>query len=220
MNTSHPASDFFDIAYITGADTWSSIPCHRDVVKHLEFLPYDSFILDIGTGRGRLPVLLARHGYKVVATDVSQNALEKAQDFAYDSGQADAIRFVNNPITSLSFSDTSFHAVTEVGVLQHLDPQNFSYALKEVSRVLKPGGLYVSYQFSKQTESFMGFTPGMSPTGSFAVDENVPVHFFEEEELVRTVVKHFTVLSHATTVYTTVDSHHVSLVRVVGRKDS
>ena len=95
-------------------------------------------VLDLGCGHGMAAVVLARHGARVVATDLSAGYLAEAARRALANGidlalvQADAER--------LPFADGSFDRVWGNAVLHHLD---VGRAAREVRRILRPGGLAV-----------------------------------------------------------------------------
>jgi len=105
-------------------------------------------ILDIAAGAGEQSITIAKKigpsGY-VLATDISANILEYAQKMAKDEG-------LNNIETkvmdgeNLSLEDKSFDAVvSRVGLIYFPDQQK---ALKEMLRVLKPGGKVAAIVYS------------------------------------------------------------------------
>ena len=93
------------------------------VLSEVGGLPYGSLVLDIGVRNRIEPDLLGRAGWRVTATDLFP--------MARGIRQAD--------VCGLPFTDSSFSAVVASHVLEHAhDPDQ---ALREVARVLKPGGL-------------------------------------------------------------------------------
>jgi ubiquinone/menaquinone biosynthesis C-methylase UbiE len=107
-------------------------------------LPPDLRILDIGTGIGLLPLLLSEDGAKqVVGIDISPEMLELAE-FARLSRGSDAaarVTFRLAPAHALPFREETFDAVTCRLVLNHVrHPERI---IKEVVRVLRPGGILV-----------------------------------------------------------------------------
>jgi SAM-dependent methyltransferase len=96
-------------------------------------------ILDAGCGTGSLLTWLSRFpGARGVGVDVSRDAL----GFCRQRGQ-DALAAAS--VQELPFPDASFDLAISADVLQHLpDPPGDASALRELFRVLRPGGhLYV-----------------------------------------------------------------------------
>ena len=101
-------------------------------------LPAGSHVLDLGCGAGLATVALARRGYIVEAVDAARAMLERTVRHAAESGVCDRIRATVGDIFHLAFPEATFALVLAIGVIPWLDsPQK---ALKELARVLKPGG--------------------------------------------------------------------------------
>ena len=98
-------------------------------------------VLDAGCGFGQWAAALALLNNRVTALERNSSRLAIAKEFTAKSG-IDNIDFILGDAVSLPFDDSSFDAIFCYGVLMFLDRQK---ALKEFSRVLKPGGeIYVS----------------------------------------------------------------------------
>jgi ubiquinone/menaquinone biosynthesis C-methylase UbiE/broad specificity phosphatase PhoE len=99
-------------------------------------------ILDIGTGIGLLPILLAEDGAEaVVGIDISPEMLEQAEFLRLSRlNEATArVSYRLAPANALPFRDESFDVVTSRLLLNHTRrPERI---LKEAVRVLKPGGI-------------------------------------------------------------------------------
>ena len=96
----------------------------------------DQRVLDLGCGSGATVAKLRARGIDAIGVDYSQ-AMVEAGVRQYSLGdrvqQADA--------TDLPFEDNTFDVVLANGVFHHLAVQHqLADALREVSRVLKPGG--------------------------------------------------------------------------------
>jgi SAM-dependent methyltransferase len=92
-------------------------------------------ILDAGCGTGGTTVELSRFG-DVVGIDLAWEALEPAEDRGLT-------RLARASIERLPFRTASFDAVTSFEVVYHLGVSSDTCALKEIRRVLKPGGLFL-----------------------------------------------------------------------------
>jgi 2-polyprenyl-6-hydroxyphenyl methylase/3-demethylubiquinone-9 3-methyltransferase len=92
-------------------------------------------VLDLGCGKGRFALALREHGARVVGLDVS-----RAMIGAATSGGLDRVR---GSARRLPFGPASFNGVIAVEVFEHLAPRAFDFALREVRRVLVPGGTFL-----------------------------------------------------------------------------
>jgi len=101
----------------------------------LGLLDPDWIVGDLGCGSGTLSEALAPFAHRVVAVDDSQAMLGEARRRLE---RFDNIELRQGAIESLPLEDDSLHAATLVLVLHHLpDPDK---AIREVARVLRPGG--------------------------------------------------------------------------------
>jgi SAM-dependent methyltransferase len=105
---------------------------------HVELTPADR-VLEIGCGIGRITRVLASRAREVVALDVSDEMLKLAREYNPD---LDGVRWVAGDGFSLAgLEDGSFDACVSLVVLQHIpDPQITLGYVREVGRVLRPGG--------------------------------------------------------------------------------
>jgi len=95
-------------------------------------------VLDLGGGRGTTACHLARtHGCAVVGIDVSQEMVEAAQRRVRAEGLERLVTFRQADAHALPFEDRSFDVVLVECVTTLLDKER---ALRELRRVLKPGG--------------------------------------------------------------------------------
>jgi ubiquinone/menaquinone biosynthesis C-methylase UbiE len=94
--------------------------------------------IDVGGGYGRLSKYLTKFADSVTLAEPSQQQLDIAQMYLKDSPTVEAKKLQAD---DLKFPDASVDLVLVVRVLHHLpDP---AAELKEIARVLKPGGTFV-----------------------------------------------------------------------------
>lgn len=98
-------------------------------------------VLDVGTGTGFLANMTAELGYSAVGIDFSEGMLEIGRTNSAKRGTN--VDFVMGDGEALPFDDNTFDVVVNSRVLWLLlDPVK---AMKEWKRVLKPGGVLLSF---------------------------------------------------------------------------
>jgi SAM-dependent methyltransferase len=95
----------------------------------------DVRILDAGCGTGGTTLELRRFG-DVVGVDLAWEALEPARERGLD-------RLARGSIEHLPFRDGTFDVATSFEVVYHLGVASDTVALREIRRVLKPGGVFL-----------------------------------------------------------------------------
>lgn len=93
----------------------------------------DMKVLELGCGTGYFTKEAARSGARITAIDISADLLEQARNEV----PLENVEFLVENAYEMSFSDNSFYAVIGSSVLHHLE---IDEALKEIFRVLRPGG--------------------------------------------------------------------------------
>ena len=99
----------------------------------LRYLPKGEPVLDAGCGLARWVIFLRQRGYRVLGVDRAHGALVQAVRF-----QA-APLFAGDTLT-LPVRDASLGGIISLGVVEHV-PSGPVPALRELRRVLKPGGV-------------------------------------------------------------------------------
>lgn len=110
------------------------------------------FLLDLGTGTGRVLELLGDHYSRGLGIDVNQAMLTYARARLSKSGRANA-QVRHGDLYALSLPDACADAVVMHQVLHFLsDP---ALAVREAARVLKPGGKLLIVDFAPHTLEFL-----------------------------------------------------------------
>jgi len=137
FNSPIVVSDYLEAAKSIGL--WES---EKIVFKN--FLAPEMKVLELGCGAGRIALGLAKIGFEnVLATDVCENMVEAAKSEAAAEGIS--ARFEVCDATAMTYADESFDAAIFGfnGLMQIPKYENRSRATREISRVLKNGGVLI-----------------------------------------------------------------------------
>ena len=101
-------------------------------------LPAGSRVLDVGCGNG-IPITeaLVKAGHRVVGLDTSAGMLARFRE------NLPATPVVRGDVRNCPFSNGSFDAALSWGMMFHLTRRDQAAAFASVSRVLKPGALFL-----------------------------------------------------------------------------
>jgi len=97
-------------------------------------------ILEVGFGSGLTFLNLNGMYKKIYGLDLSCDVAEVAQVFA-PLGIHPDLR--NGNVLEMPYQDNQFDTVLSISILEHLKPEELDRALREIKRVLKPGGQVV-----------------------------------------------------------------------------
>jgi SAM-dependent methyltransferase len=117
-------------------------------------------VLDLGCGVGRHSIFLSLQGFAVSATDASAAALDYTGKQARLAGTPVGLQYAE--MTSLPFEDAHFDYVLAWNVIYHGNPGVVEAAIREIRRVLKPGGILQATMLSKR-DSYFGIGEEIAP---------------------------------------------------------
>lgn len=95
--------------------------------------PPGGTLVDVGCGTGAYAAGLRELGWDVTGVDISEDMLRRAA--------SRGVRTMHGDATSLPFEAASFDAA--VSMFTHTDFEDFPAGLREIARVLRPGGPFV-----------------------------------------------------------------------------
>jgi len=124
---------------IVPVNYWRSLE-YRLVLQECRFAPGER-VLDVGSPKLLSLWLADRVGARVVATDIEPYFIEEYGLLSrVRRVSEDRLRLGVQDARRLTFDDASFHKVYSVSVLEHIPAGGDSVAVRELARVLAPGG--------------------------------------------------------------------------------
>jgi len=164
------AREFWDRAFKEVAPDVRDAPSGRDLSDIVSRLRASSAVdvLDVGCGLGRWSVTLARAGFRVLAVDVSFEAVRIVRERARREGLT--IGSAVCAAQELSQLGIRVDAVVCNSVLDHMHPFDAGQAAGSMAQVLKPAGLaYVSFDGPAESDAGPEASPGylIHPDGTW-----------------------------------------------------
>jgi ubiquinone/menaquinone biosynthesis C-methylase UbiE len=125
-------------AYTDGSPVSHYFTTRLSHVDALLDIPSGSKVLDIGCGPGMMAEPLVRRGMSFFGVDVSKEMIRACQGRVGDSHEC---HLAIGSIEHIPFADRCFDACICTGVLEYVENQIL--AIREVTRVLKPDGVFI-----------------------------------------------------------------------------
>jgi ubiquinone/menaquinone biosynthesis C-methylase UbiE len=110
-----------------------------------EYHDKECSILDFGCGDGVMTSYVKKFFQRadVTGVDPSTKSIEQAQEL-YNN-----ITFSETDGYTLQFADNTFDIIFAAGAFHHIDFKDHEHHVKEIYRILKPGGRFVMFELNK-----------------------------------------------------------------------
>jgi len=109
--------------------------------------------IDLGCGTGNYAIYLAGEGFDVTAVDISSSAIKIAKNNASQKG-IDCNFIVADILGDLKQIQSTFNFAYDWELLHHIFPSDREKYIRNVYRLLNPGGQYLSVCFSEENLQF------------------------------------------------------------------
>lgn len=100
-------------------------------------------VLDFGFGTGANLLHFTRLGFQMSGIEISEHAIEVARDRLNEGGTLADLKLYR-PGTPLPYEADFFDAIIAWQVLYYNDWESLAFAVSELERVLRPGGLFIA----------------------------------------------------------------------------
>ncbi len=139
--------DLYDEAYWKGLHPhhWFKNPPRKYAERDRDVLRVvaprrEDLVVELGSARGDVTFLLARHAREVVGVDAAPEAIALAEA-ARAELEIGNVRWLEADVADLSpVADGSVDAVAAIDLVEHIDDPTLAAMLAECRRVLRPGG--------------------------------------------------------------------------------
>jgi cyclopropane fatty-acyl-phospholipid synthase-like methyltransferase len=149
-----PSSEYSREYYTTGCQGYrefqqtlgEQLPARLSLPLALADIHPGMRVLDVGCGRGEITLHCARRGAQVWGMDYAREAVVLARDALTNVAQPDEtgrLLVLQSNARTLPLSTGSMDIAFMLDVVEHLYPHELEQALREVWRVLRPGGRLV-----------------------------------------------------------------------------
>ncbi len=145
---------FFERAYALDKDLWTEFkddPIVKQVGKLIKKDNPQGKVLDLGCGRGRNSILLAKLGFEVRGVDLVPKALNEAKKSARKEKLDGNVHFQKADALNLPFEKDSFDGVIDRGCFHHIVKRDWAKYRRNINKVLKDGGYFLVVVFSKKS---------------------------------------------------------------------
>ena len=112
-----------------------------EIIKRLHFRQVKT-VCDAGCGCGIYSLKLAVNGFAVSGFDVSEHAVKIARDFLKNVSVRCDLKTAS--ILSTGYQNDSFDGIVSRDVIDHMRKEDGIAAVRELYRILKPGGILLA----------------------------------------------------------------------------
>ena len=178
---------FWNEVYASGdyLKKWDYSQASPELVSLLAFaaLKLKSAVVDLGCGTGQDAIFMAQCGHKASGIDISQQALDLAQKKAEELDTE--VNWQQANFLDLPFKDSSIDFINDRGSLHLLEEAHWPELIKELKRILKPGGIL-----------FMrGASPKELRKGYTVITTELITRYFDEDSFTHGPVLPITLIS-------------------------
>ena len=171
---------------------------HQDLSKFVKLLREIKAkrVLDLGCGTGRHVIALAKKGLQIYGLDISPTALGEIKERLRQEGLKAKLE-LGNIYKKLPYRDNFFDGAISIKVLHHGKILRIKRLIKEIERVVRPGGILMVEVPKKEKGCARKKSQEIEP-GTYVslkgLEKGIPHHIFASEKELKTFFADFEVL--------------------------
>ena len=150
--------------------------------------------IDLGCGTGNYTLYLAEKGFHMTGVDSSPSAIKTARENAAKR-DLKCDFFVMDVLGDFKTLKETYDFVYDWWLLHHIYPNQRRAYCKNVSKILSPGGIYLSVCFSEDDRQFGG-------RGKYRVTSLGTKLYFSSEKEIKNLFSHFFEIEELKTIET------------------
>ena len=149
-------------------------------------------ILELGCGQGRDSLFFANFGHNVIATDISENAINSVKKIKNEQNIENLELHLHDTLNPFNFTDLKFELIYSNLALQFFNLKQLSGILSNIKKIMKPNSFFL-FSTKKSGDKYFNFGNKISEN-SFEYN-GITRFFFNKSELENILKNHFTIIS-------------------------
>ena len=149
-------------------------------------------ILELGCGQGRDSLFFANFGHNVIATDISENAINSVKKIKNEQNIGNLELHLHDSLNPFNFTDLKFELIYSNLALQFFNLKQLSGILSNIKKIMKPNSFFL-FSTKKSGDKYFNFGNKLSEN-SFEYN-GITRFFFNKSELENILKNHFTIIS-------------------------
>jgi cyclopropane fatty-acyl-phospholipid synthase-like methyltransferase len=137
---------FFNLWYLLQKPPWDTGISPPELMAYIQTHP-PGRALDLGCGTGTNVITLAEHGWQATGVDFALPAIRKARRKARQARME--AQFLAESVTRLVQVNGPFELILDMGCFHNLAAAEKAVYIRNLERLLAPGGSYLLYGFFK-----------------------------------------------------------------------
>lgn len=149
-------------------------------------------ILELGCGQGRDSLFFANFGYNVVATDISENAINFIKKIKDEENIENLELHLHDILHPFNFKNSNFELAYSNLALQFFNLIQLSQIFSNIKKIMKPNSFFL-FSTKKSGDKYFEFGNKISEN-SFEYN-GITRFFFNKSELENILKNYFTIIS-------------------------
>ena len=149
-------------------------------------------ILELGCGQGRDSLFFANFGHNVIATDISENAINSVKKIKNEQNIGNLELHLHDSLNPFNFTDLKFELIYSNLALQFFNLKQLSGILSNIKKIMKPNSFFL-FSTKKSGDKYFNFGNKISEN-SFEYN-GITRFFFNKSELENILKNYFTIIS-------------------------